>query len=315
MACGMGSWSALAWSSLSLQVECYKDTTAATPLAPHGRLAQNGYRRRGLGHDGPPGSRGNEDGVASAWRGCLLFGRALVMRLVRELKIDRAGKLRQRRKHRGAEAFDLRRGGVVVRDHENGHACCRRGADAVEGVFHGAAFVRGDIQAFGGGEVNVRGGLGMRDVLVENGRIESGAQAKVVKAEQRAVAFTGGCQGALESALVHGIDGLSRPGLEFQLVNPGIAVDLVAACEEAVGKRGIAELIVDHGVGGFHREAHECVQDALGNLDAQVRRGGAPGGLAYALGIDEGSVHVEDDGLHVRPFGMARVVRYVLSAA
>ena len=53
--------------------------------------------------------------------GLLAFGRALAMWLVRELKVDRAGKLRQRRKHRGAKTFDLQRGGVVVRNHENVH--------------------------------------------------------------------------------------------------------------------------------------------------------------------------------------------------
>lgn len=104
---------------------------------------------------------------------------------------------------------------------------------------------------------------------------------------------------AAASPRSHRGDRLGGPGLEFELVFPGCVEDLVAAIEEALGECGIAEFVVDHIHGVGDAASHERVQDMLGDFDTEILRGSPPCGLAHALRVDKGAVHVEDDCLHM----------------
>ena len=73
----------------------------------------------------------------------------------------------------------------------------------------------------------------------------------------------------------------------------------MAAIEEALGECGIAEFVVDHIHGVGDAASHERVQDMLGDFDTEILRGSPPCGLAHALRVDKGAVHVEDDCLHM----------------
>lgn len=92
--------------------------------------------------------------------------------------------------------------------------------------------------------------------------------------------------------------GFGGAGFERELILPGCIEDLMAAGEESLGERGVAEFIVDHPHGVGDAAAHEGIQDVLGDRDAEVARRLPPRCLTHTLGVDERAVHVENDCLH-----------------
>ena len=91
----------------------------------------------------------------------------------------------------------------------------------------------------------------------------------------------------------------ARLELEFGIADR--IEDLVAPLEELAGERGVAELLIDHLVCRGHAHAHECMPDALGDIERQIGGRAAPGVLAHALRVQQRSVHVKDDRIHMRP--------------